>query len=155
MALINNWDIKDENNSIYEDKHDKASPEQIYMVSDLGASFGTSGRSWTRSMSKGNLNAYRHSKFIRKTTSEYVDFRFPTRPALIFLFTPRDFFSRLRMAWIGKHIPREDAKWIGQLLTQLSPAQVSDAFRAAGYTPSEVDGFTAVVEARIAELNRL
>jgi hypothetical protein len=50
MALINNWDVKDENNSVYEYKHDKDGPAQIYMVSDLGASFGTPGRSWTRAM---------------------------------------------------------------------------------------------------------
>ncbi len=155
MALINNWDLKDENNSVYEYKHGEAGPEQIYMVSDLGASFGTPGRAWTRAKSKGNLSAYRHSKFIDKATSEYVDFRFPTRPAFIYLVTPREYFSRLHLRWIGRHIPRDDAKWMGQLFAQLSPAQVSDAFRAAGYSPSEVQGFTAIVEARIAELTRL
>jgi hypothetical protein len=37
----------------------------------------------------------------------------------------------------------------------LSPDQVRDAFRAAGYSPEEVDGFTAVVEQRIGELTEL
>jgi hypothetical protein len=155
MALINNWDLKDENNSVYEYKHGEDGPEQVYMVSDLGASFGTPGRSWTRAMSKGNLHAYSHSKFIAKATSEYVDFQFPTRPAFIYLVTPREYFSRVHLRWIGKHIPRDDAKWVGQLLAQLSPAQVSDAFRAAGYSPADVAAFTAIVEARIAELTRL
>src|SRR5580700_4201377 len=36
MAVINNWDLKDENNAIYRNGSDR-----IYMVSDLGASFGT------------------------------------------------------------------------------------------------------------------
>jgi hypothetical protein len=155
MALINNWDLKDENNSLYEYKHGEAGPERIYMVSDLGSSFGTSGRSWSRAMSKGNLQAYSHSKFISKVTSEYVDFRFPTRPACIYLFTPWEFFGRVHLSWIGRHIPRDDAKCIGQLYARLSPTQVSDAFRAAGYGPLEVQAFTACVEARIAELNRL
>src|SRR3984957_5980153 len=155
MALINNWDLKDENNSVYEYKHDKDGPAQVYMVSDLGASFGTPGRSWTRAMSKGNLHAYSHSKFIGKATTEYVDFHFPPRPALIYLFTPSEFFSRVHLHWIGQHIPREHAKWLGQLLAQLSAAQVGGAFRAAGYTAPEVEAFTKVVESRIAELKAL
>ena len=45
---------------------------------------------------------------------------------------------------------------MGQLLTlHLSPDQVRAAFRAAGYSPQDVDGFTDIVEARVAELNQL
>jgi len=156
MALINNWDLKDGNNAVYEVKHSEGSqgPEHVYMISDLGASFGTTGRSWTHAGSKGNLRAYSHSKFISKVTERYVDFNFPTRPAMIFIFTPGEFISRLGLRWIGKDIPREDARWIGQLLAQLSPEQVRDAFRAAGYQSEELEGFTKVVEERIAQLNK-
>lgn len=157
MALINNWDLTDENNSIYENERAEASrgPEQIYMVSDLGASFGTAGRSWTHADSKGNLKSYRHSRFISQTTDRYVDFVVPARPALIYIFSSREFVSRLRLRWIGKGIPRGDARWIGRLLAQLSAEQIRDAFRAAGYPPADVDGFAGVVEKRIAELNQL
>ncbi|MDR3677965.1 MAG: hypothetical protein P4N24_20960 [Acidobacteriota bacterium] len=157
MALINNWDVKDENNAVYEEKHADGpqGPEHIFMISDLGASFGTTGRSWTHAGSKGNLNAYSHSRFISKVTEQYVDFNFPTRPAVIFLFTPREFFSRVGLRWIGKDIPIKDAQWMGQLLSQLSPEQVRDAFRAAGYPSEEVEGFSKVVEGRIAQLNKL
>jgi hypothetical protein len=156
MALLNNWDLKDENNAVYEEKHsDSGAPELHYAVSDLGASFGTTGRSLTHSMSKGNLKAYQHSKFIRKTTSEYVDFYVPSRPALIYLATPKEFFSRVDMRWIGQHIPRSDAEWIGALLAQLSPDQIRDAFAAAGYAPDQVNAYATVVEKRIAELGRL
>ena len=80
MALINNWDLKDVNNAVYEGKQfeGSASSEHVYMVSDVGASFGTTGRSWTHSGSKGNLNAYSHSRFISKVTERYVDFNVPT-----------------------------------------------------------------------------
>lgn len=40
-------------------------------------------------------------------------------------------------------------------LAQLSPEQIRDAFRPAGYSPEQVQGFAAVVEERIAELNKL
>jgi hypothetical protein len=59
------------------------------------------------------------------------------------------------MHWIGKHIPRADAKWIGSLLAQLSPQQISDAFRAAGYTPKQAEAYADAVQARIAQLNNL
>ncbi len=112
MALMNNWDLKDTNNLIYEEKEqDAGAPELHYAVSDLGASFGTTGRSWTHSLSKGNPKSYRHSKFIRKVTPEYVDLNVPTRPALIYLATPKELVSRMDMRWIGKHIPISDARF--------------------------------------------
>jgi len=59
------------------------------------------------------------------------------------------------MRWIGRDIPRGDAKWIGELLSQLSRDQIRDAFRAAGYSPAEVEQFSDVVEKRIAQLQNL
>ncbi len=156
MALINNWDLKDVNNAVYEEKEPgEPQPKQVYMVSDLGASFGTTGRSVTRAKSKGNLNSYSHSKFIRKVTPSYVDFNVPTRPALIHLVELPAFIYRLQLRWIGKRIPRDDARWMGQLLAQLSPDQIRAAFSAGGYSAQEVEGFTRVVEFRISELNQL
>ena len=151
MALINNWDLKDENNAVYEEDNG----DRVYLVSDLGASFGTAGADCPAARSKGNLNSYAHSKFIAKVTPEYVDFKEPARPALIWIFKPVDFFQRVELGWIGRRIPRADAKWMGDLLGQLSPTQVHDAFRAAGYAPDEADGFAAVVERRIAALRAL
>jgi hypothetical protein len=68
---------------------------------------------------------------------------------------PGEFFGRMHMRWIGHRIPRGDAKWMGDLLNQLSPEQLHDAFRAAGYSPQEVDAFCAIVAARIRELTKL
>jgi hypothetical protein len=153
MALLSNWDLYDENNAIWKEK--KSSDRQIYEVTDLGASFGKKGRSYTDKSSKGNLKAYGHTKFISKITKSYVDFNFPARPPLIYFFELRFFFQQVHNHWIGKHIPRSDAKWIGSLLAQLSPEQIKDAFRAAGYSPQQVEGFATAVESRIAELNDL
>ena len=147
MALINNWDLKDNNNAIYD-----KSPERIYAVSDLGASFGTTGYNPRQETSKGNLEAYSHSQFIAKTTTTYVDFNVPSRPAIFVFFNPAEFFPRMNMRWIGKRVPRSDARWMGLLLARLSPPQIRDAFRAAGYSPEETAGFAKVVERRIAEL---
>jgi hypothetical protein len=157
MALINNWDLKDENNAVYREKRSGGGegPELTYMVSDLGASFATTHLVRGHEKAKGNLESYKSSKFIRKLDGDFVDFDDPHRPALVVLVNPHEFVSRLNLEWIGKHIPRADAKWMGQLLGKLSPSQIRDAFRAAGYTPEEVEGFASVVESRIAELNNL
>ncbi len=153
MALMNNWDLKDENNAIYQ--RSEGTPAKIYVVSDLGASFGTTGYSWTQAMGKGNLNSYRHSRFIKKVHPEFVDFSVPSRPALLYFFHVPALIQRLRMRWIGEHISRDDAKWMGGLLSRLSYEQIQEAFKSAGYSPQEVAGFAKVVEERISELNKL
>jgi hypothetical protein len=155
MALINNWDLKDENNKVLEYSHHGESPEQIYEVSDLGASFGTTGRHRSRAVSKGDLQSYRRSQFITKVTPEFVDFKTPSRPSFVLIVNPREYISRVHLEWIGKHIPRGDARWLGELLARLSPEQIRAAFRAAGYSPQEIEGFSKVVEGRIAELTQL
>ena len=61
----------------------------------------------------------------------------------------------MSMRWIGRDIPRQNARWIGDLLGQLSQDQIRDAFRSAGYEGQELDGFTTDFEQRIAELKKL
>jgi hypothetical protein len=150
MALMNNWDLKDENNTVSEGKE-----RPVYEVSDLGATFGTSGVLLMKKNAKGNAHSYRHSKFITKTAPEYVDFATPGLPSLPYIFNPFQYTRRARLRWIGKHVNRADAKWMGGLLALLSTAQIQDAFRAAGYSPEELAVFTRVVQDRIAELNAL
>ena len=157
MALLNNWDLKDINNTRYENKRldDSGAIEQIYVVSDLGASFGTTGIKVPVDGAKGNLEAYKRSKFITNRAPDYIDFGTPGTPALIETFKLPMFLHRIDLRWIGRHVPRADAKWIGQVLGQLSEDQIRDAFRAAGYADSEVNEFAGVVQSRIAELNAL
>jgi hypothetical protein len=157
MAVINNWDLTDENNAVYTIKKTavSGSPEEIYMVSDVGSTFGSGRLSWPLRKGRGDLGAYTHSKFITKTTPDTVSFFTPTRPAFFYLFTPREFMSKLRLRWIGKGIPRSDAKWLGQQLGRLSPDQIRDAFRAADYSAGQIQGFTAIIQARIAALEEL
>jgi hypothetical protein len=114
-----------------------------------------SGKSYTDALAKNNLGAYKKAKFIAKVTPGYVDFNFPTHPPLLYAFNLPFFVSKVRMRWVGRHIPREDAKWIGSLLSQLTSEQIHDAFRAAGYTPEQVDAYTDVVQRRIGELSEL
>jgi len=149
MALINNWDLKENNNDIY----DEGGAEGRYVISDLGASFGRTGNSLSRS--RGVMTDYERTKFIKKVTPGYVDFVMHSRPFFLFIFNFPYYGSRTRMESVAKHIPIADARWLGNRLGQFSPEQISDCFRAAGFYPAEVEGYTRVVMERIEALKKL
>jgi hypothetical protein len=148
MALLNNWDLKKVNNAIYE-----VDGERHYVVSDLGATFGNTGNYFTRS--KNVLPRYENTKFIEHTTPEFVDFVLHSRPFVLTIFSIRHYREYARMEQLVDHIPRNDAKWLGERLSRLSDEQLRDCFRAAGYTTDKVEGYTKVIRERIAALNTL
>ena len=149
MALMNNWDLKQQNNGIYE-----AGPrEQRYVVSDLGGTFGRTGGDWTRS--KGEVDDFVQSKFIDKASNREVDFVLNSRPPILYALAVPYYRNRVRMEKVSEDIPRSHARWIGQWLSQLSHNQIRDAFRAAGYPLTEVNAYTHKVRERISQLNRL
>ncbi|HMG36904.1 MAG TPA: hypothetical protein VKM94_23435 [Blastocatellia bacterium] len=149
MALVNNWDLKNENNSIY-----RVNGNQLrYVVSDLGATFGRTGGGWDRS--KGKVEDYRESKFISKVKPKYVDFVLHSRPPVPYAVAVPYYVNRTHMEKVGEHIPRENARWIGQLLGKLSSRQIKDAFRAGGYTNENADAYAFTVRDRIRQLNQL
>jgi hypothetical protein len=149
MALINNWDLKDINNSVY--AHSEVA---IYAVADLGASLGRTGNNFTRS--KGVPRDYAHTNFIQQVRGPYVDFELHSRPFILtFLFNTKNYFFRTRMEKIVKNIPIDDARWVGQQLGRLSSTQIGDCFRSAGYSPADVEVYTQVVQQRIEALEKL
>jgi len=147
MALINNWDLKEVNNAIYDQKGEGSR----YVVSDLGATFGETGNTVVRS--KSNPEDYSESKFIQKITPEHVDFFLSSRPLFITAIDVPNYTSRTHMQDIVKDIPVADAKWLGKLLEPLSDEQLRDCFRAAGYSPEDVESNAAMVKERIRALN--
>jgi len=156
MAVMNNWDLKDVNNSVYSDeKNDR----QIFLLNDIGATFGTNGLSWTRARSKGNINSFKGSKFITRTSETEVDFATPKAPTGILVasagLTAKSYAMRSGLDWIGNNVPREDAKWMGSLLGQLSHQQLIDAFRAGNFPSDQIQAYVEVVESRIKELQQL
>lgn len=156
MALINNWDLKDVNNAIYELNDKDAGVKRIvYGISDLGATFGAEHLDMGRKSDKGDYDTFAKTGFIDRINANTVDFKVPGAPSAIMMFNVPSYASRRAMMWIGKGIPREDARWLGTLLGKLSKQQISDAFRAGGYSYGEIENFAAIIEARIAALNQL
>jgi len=149
MALVNNWDLKEVNNAVY----DEGAAGQRYVVADLGASFGRTGNPFSRS--KGVIKDYVETKFVKKVTPDHVDFVMHSRPFLLTIFNLPNYCSRTRMESIPRHIPIADARWLGGVLGQLSTDQIGDCFRAGGFSPAEVEGYTRVVTQRIDALKKL
>lgn len=133
MSLINNWDLKDDNNKIIFVPDGSGGPELRYILSDLGATFGKTGGFLSRSRNKPE-------DFVKSRFVEGVE------------------GNKVRFAYSGKNsallsnITVEQAKWIGGWLSRLSDRQISDAFRAANYNPDEVQSLTRAVRARIDRL---
>jgi hypothetical protein len=149
MALINNWDLKDLNNAVY-----VRPTNNIYVVADLGAALGRTGNTLKRS--KGNAKDYASTKFVRKVSGQYVDFVLHSRPPLVWFFANMRYYRmRTKMETLTRRIPIDDARWVGGQLGHLSSNQISDCFRAGGFSPPEVDTYTRVVIQRIAALNQL
>jgi hypothetical protein len=139
MLLLNNWDIKDDNNSILHVTPDGQS-ELHYIVSDLGATFGKigSGPLWALKRSRNNPEDYAESKFVDHVHKNLVYFHYGGKKQDIF-----------------EDISVNDVRWIAGLLSRLSDQQLGDAFRAANYTAEEVGLLTTAVRSRINELVNL
>jgi hypothetical protein len=156
MAVVNNWDLKDVNNAVYTNRK---TGQQTFLVSDIGATFATNTLETSRAKDKGNVNSYVDSKFITKTTPTTVDFGTPGAPTSVLVKSggvlAKDYFKRRGFDWIGDNIPREDARWIGNMLGQLSHQQLVDAFRAGNFPPESIEEYVTVLEQRIAQLKAL
>jgi hypothetical protein len=148
MALLNNWDLKASNNAIYD-----VNGEQRYVVSDLGATFGRTGSNFTRS--KGDIDDYSQSKFIKRVSGKGVDFYLASRPFFLTAVYWPYYQDRAEMEGIVKDIPLPHVEWIQLYLNQLSRSQLEAAFRSAGYSDQEVAVFVSAVQRRIRELGTI
>lgn len=135
MVLINNWDMKDDNNAILATKGVTTS-ERRYIISDLGATFGKTGGIISRSRNKPS--DYVKSEFVKGVKGNLVDFNYGGKNGKLF-----------------DDITVNDAKWLAGWLGRLSDNQIRDAFRAANYTQEEVEMLTGAVRARINALASL
>jgi hypothetical protein len=139
MVLINNWDLKDENNVIL---HAAGAGELRYAISDLGATFGKEGGGpgfiWRITRSRNEPEDYADTKFIDKVEDGYVDFHFTGKN--------RGLVEKVKV---------EHARWVGELLSRLTDGQLAALFRSANYTPEETRLLARVVRSRVAQLASL
>lgn len=132
LALTNNWDTEATSNTeIFTFRQPDGTTRQLYMASDLGASFG---RFDPESPIKWNLEEYRKDKLIAAVEPNAIVLNYraygtpPTR------------------------IPMAHARWFASMAANLSRGQVRRAFAAAGTPPDQIDGFVDVVMKKLDEL---
>jgi len=136
MALINNWDLKDGNNTVLE-----VGGQRHYVISDLGSAFGklpiASAFILNRvGRSVNNPAHYAESTFIHGFDKDgRVDFAYKGKAKGLF-----------------EDIDRDDVVWTAALLSQLSDRQIMDAFRAANYSRAHQRLLTRAVRNRIKAL---
>ena len=134
MVLINNWDIKDSNNRVLFARDPRTGRNELrYIISDLGATFGKTGSFLTRS--RNEPEDYVDAKFIDELKGRYVDFHYSGKRKSVF-----------------RNITIDEARWMGGWLSRLSARQIRDAFRAANYSPEDVQMLAEAFQARVNEL---
>jgi hypothetical protein len=142
MALINNWDLKEMNNKISEAKNG----DKVFYVADLGGTLGSTGTIFRKIIffgdlaagSKGDPSGYANQVFIDGVRDGKVVFHYEGKdPAAL------------------QDVTVENARWMGDLLGRLSDKQLSDAFRAGGFSDDEVQTYVAATRNRINQLKNL
>jgi hypothetical protein len=142
MVFMTNWDLLDMQNKVLRVK-DGDDTELEYIISDLGATFGRLG--------SNNLPMF--YRIGRKTDNPHAWSKAP------FIKGVKN--GQLRMAYTGgksrgimKGLTVEQGRWLADLLVQLDDRQIEDAFRAANYSPADIDILTKATKRRITELVR-
>ena len=134
MAMINNWDMKDDNNEILEMRNPTTGEAELrYIISDLGGTFGKTGGFFSRS--RNEPKDFVKADFIKAVKGDVIDFNYGGKNQKLF-----------------EGITVADARWLSERFKGLSDEQLKDAFRAANYTPEEVDMLTSALKVRIAAL---
>ena len=131
MVLINNWDMKDDNNEILAVRGDTTGEGELrYIISDLGGSFGKTGGFFARS--RNEPSEYQKSVFIKKVNGDVIDFNYNGKNQKL--------FENLTVA---------DARWLNNLAKRLTDEQIKDAFRSAYYSAEEIEVLSRVFRERI------
>ena len=134
MLMINNWDMKDDNNEILAIRGDTTGEGELrYIISDLGGSFGKTGGFFARS--RNEPKDFVKADFIKKVNGNVIDFNYGGKNQKLF-----------------ENITVEDARWLSGLFKRLTDEQIKDAFRAANYSPEEVDMLAGALKERIVAL---
>ena len=136
MVMLNNWDMKDDNNEILAPRGDTSGEGELrYIISDLGGTFGKTGGFMSRSRNKPS--DYVKAEFIKGVKGDVIDFNYSGKNQKL--------FEGLTVA---------DAHWLSALLKQLSDEQIKDAFRSANYSAEEVNQLAGAFKARMAQLDK-
>jgi len=131
MMVLNSTDLKEPNNTIYRRERAGRAPEQWFVVKDLGATFGTTGRFGPK---RNDVEKFEEHGFIKAVHDGRVDFHYKGRHQAL--------LDQITVA---------DVAWTCKRLQALTDTQWNDAFRAAGYDEPTRRRYVARIKAKVQE----
>lgn len=143
QVFLNNNDVIDINNKVFRVDGPRGT-ELHYVISDLGSTFGKYGNNnlpiFYR-LGRKNDSPVKWSKagFIKGLKNGRI------------VFAVKGSKNR----GLYKDITAAQGRWLYNLLAQVREEQWRDAFRAANYSPAEVDILTKAAQRRVSELERV
>ena len=124
LMLINSTDLKNDNNELYDvERPREGEPRRLYIVKDLGASLGETGRVDPR---RNFLEGFEREAFLKGRDGEWVRFAF-----------------RGRHQELLQRIPVAHLQWICRRVLEIQDDQWRDAFASAHYEPEETARYVA------------
>lgn len=132
-TLLNNWDAKTTNNNVLGMFDDNGKVIDWYLVADWGGTFGKMGG--FTSHNKWDLADFNKQAFLDGVSGSQIKLHYSGK-----------------MGSSLKSVPVEHARWFAGILGQLTDAQIQDAFKTAGASPAEVEGFSRRIRQKINEL---
>jgi hypothetical protein len=132
MMILNSTDLKNENNTLYEvvgRPLEKAS--QWYVVKDLGASLGETGRMDPR---RGYIDGFEREPFTVGVENGRVRFGF-----------------RGRHQELIANITMEDVRWTCSRLQKITDRQWIDAFRAGNFSEDLTRRYVTRIQQKITQ----
>ena len=142
QVFMTNYDLLDMQNQVLRTEGPNGK-ELHYIISDLGSTFGKFGSNnlpifFRLGRSNDKPADWKKSKFIKGVKNDHIQFA----------------TTGMKSRALMKDITVAQGRWLYEQLSQLSDKQIGDAFRAANYSPVEVDILTAATKRRIDELDR-
>jgi len=132
MMVLNGTDLKNDNNELYDVVGERREgARRWYVVKDLGASLGETGRMDPR---RGYVDGFEREPFVTGVSHGRVTFGF-----------------RGRHQELLDHIDVDDVRWTCERLRRLTDNQWKDAFRAGGFTDEQTARFVARIKQKIDE----
>lgn len=131
LLMLNSTDLKDSNNSIYRLTKPWDGASTWYVVRDLGATFGETGKLFPR---RNWLEGFEREPFITAIEDGRIDFGYGGLHGEL-------------LAMIGP----ADVLWAARQMARLTDAQWQDAFRAGNYAPHQADRSIRRVKEKIGD----
>src|SRR6185436_12400468 len=130
MMILNSTDLKNQNNTLYEVIGEpRENAARWYVVKDLGASLGETGRMEPR---RGYIDGFEREPFIVRVEEGRVRFGF-----------------RGRHQELIANITVEDVRWACDRLQKVSDRQWLDAFRAGNFSEDLTRRYVARIQQKI------